>query len=166
VFMADDLLHDDRITLWGLFREAHEGLTRLLAQELHAELGIPSHWLEVLLRVGRTPGQAVRMTDLAERVLFTSGGFTKLADRMVQAGLIQRTPCPDDRRSSLITITEDGHRLIDRALAVHVPGIQRYLIDPLDTEERHQLEHILRKLRGRVSHPDSHTLERQPSHIP
>src|SRR4051812_46047476 len=121
--VADDLLHDDRVTLWGLFFEAYEGIQRRLDRELRAAVSLPDGWLEVLLRIGRTPGQAVPMTQLADMVLFSSGGFTKLADRMERAGLIRRVACPTDRRSLLATLTPEGQVLLDRALAVHVPGI-------------------------------------------
>ena len=150
----DDALQDDRITLWGLFLEVHDALLRRIGRDLHEEVGIPGPWLEVLLRISRTPGQAVRMTQLAEMVLFTSGGFTKLADRMVAAGLIRREPCPGDRRSHLAVLTPDGRRLLDRALAVHLPSLQRHLIDHLDAEQRNQLEAILRSLRARLTGRD------------
>ena len=149
-----ELLHDDRITLWGLFLEVHDALERRLTRELHDEVGIPDPWFEVLLRIGRTPGQAVPMTQLAGMVLFTSGGFTKLADRMVAAGLIRREPCPGDRRSHLAALTPEGCRVLDRALAVHLPGLQRHLIDNLDSEQREQLDAILRSLRARLSARD------------
>src|SRR3954463_2746498 len=98
--MNDDLVLDDRITLWGLFLEVHAGIGRRLDRELRTAVDLPNAWFEVLLRIGRTPGQAVRMTDLANMLLFSSGGFTKLADRMEEAGLIRREPCPDDRRAT------------------------------------------------------------------
>ena len=149
--MNDDLLHDDRITLWGLFLEVHAGIGRRLERELQASIAIPDAWLEVLLRIGRTPGQAVRMTDLANQVLFSSGGFTKLADRMEQAGLIRREPCLDDRRAIFAVLTPEGRRVLDRALAVHLPGLQRYLCDPLDARQRRELEAILRTLRSALA---------------
>ena len=91
------------------------------------------------------------MTDLANQVLFSSGGFTKLADRMEQAGLIRREPCPDDRRAIFAVLTPEGRRVLDRALAVHLPGLQRYLCDPLDAQQRRELEAILRTLRAALS---------------
>ena len=158
--MSDEQLLDDRITLWGLFLEVHAGVSRRLERELQAELELPDAWFEVLLRIGRTPGQAVRMTDLARMVLFSSGGFTKLADRMEQAGLIRREPCPTDRRAIFAVLTPSGRAVLDRALAVHLPGLQRYVCDPIDSEQRHHLETILRTLRaalteaGGVPEPD------------
>ena len=149
--MSDDLVHDDRITLWGLLLEVQAGIGRRLERELRAEIDIPDAWFEVLLRIGRTPRQAVRMTDLANQVLFSSGGFTKLADRMEQAGLIRREPCPDDRRAIFAVLTPEGRQVLDRALAVHLPGLQRYLCDPLDARQRRELEAILRTLRSALA---------------
>jgi DNA-binding MarR family transcriptional regulator len=160
--MNDDRVHDDRITLWGLFLEVHAGIGRRLARELRAAVDIPDAWLEVLLRIGRTPGQAVRMTDLANMVLFSSGGFTKLADRMEQAGLIRREPCPDDRRAIFAVLTPRGREVLDRALAVHLPGLQRYLCDPLDARQRRQLETILRTLRSALATPGDERLHSAP----
>src|SRR5438270_13922620 len=151
--MSDDLLLDDRITLWGLLLEVHAGIGRQLRRELRAEVDLPDSWFEVLLRVGRTPGQAVRMTDLANMVLFSSGGFTKLADRMEQAGLIRREPCPEDRRAVYAVLTEEGRQALDRALTVHLPSLQRYLYDPLDARQRAELERILRTLRDALAAP-------------
>ena len=146
-----DLLHDDRVTLWGLFFEVYEGISRRLERDLRAEVDLPDGWLEVLLRIGRTPGQAVPMTQLAEMVMFSSGGFTKLADRMEQAGLLRREPSPTDRRSHLATLTPAGRAMLDRALAVHVPGIQRHVVDHLTAEQHQQLEAILRALRSGIT---------------
>jgi DNA-binding MarR family transcriptional regulator len=146
--MSDEQLHDDRITLWGLFLEVHAGISRLLVRELQAEIDLPEAWFEVLLRIGRTPEQAVRMTDLANMVLFSSGGFTKLADRMEHAGLIRREPCPSDRRATFAVLTPAGREVLDRALAIHLPGLQRYLCDPLDDRQRQELDAVLRTLRA------------------
>ncbi len=80
-------------------------------------------------------------------VLFSSGGFTKLADRMEAEGLIKRVACPDDRRSSLATITPKGRRILDRGLRVHLPSLDKHLLANLDDTQRVQLEAILRTLR-------------------
>jgi len=145
---VDDLLADDRITLWGLFLESHEAIRRALQAELDAaDLGVPDVYLEVLIRLARTPGNAIPMTRLAEMLLFSSGGFTKLADRMVAAGLIERQECPTDRRSRYAVLTEAGRAALERAMAVHGPGIEAHLLDHLTSAERTQLESILRKLR-------------------
>lgn len=138
---------DDRITLWGLFLEAFHGIEERLWSDLDGAFAYPPPFFEVLLRIARTPGQQVPMTRLADMVLFSSGGFTKLADRMEDAGLIERVACPTDRRSLLATLTPKGRRTLDRALGVHLESLERHVTGRLDAAQRDQLEVILRTLR-------------------
>lgn len=86
----EQLLNDEDVTLFGLFVEAHARIKPLV----NRDIGIPDTWFEVLLRLGRTPGHRMRMTDLADAVSFSSGGFTRLADRIEREGLIRREPDP------------------------------------------------------------------------
>jgi DNA-binding MarR family transcriptional regulator len=144
---GNDLVDDDRITLWGLFLEAHHLIGASLWADLEVAFPYPESWFEVLLRLSRSPGGAQPMTRLAGMVMFSSGGFTKLADRMEAEGLIKRVPCPDDRRSSLATITPKGRRILERGLRTHLPSLDRHLLANLDDEQRDQLERILRVLR-------------------
>jgi DNA-binding MarR family transcriptional regulator len=144
----EELISDERITLWGLLVEAHALITSKLTEELQAATGVPNQWFEVLLRIGRSPGQAVPMTALANMVTFSSGGFTKLADRMEAAGLIKRMPCPGDRRSLLATLTDEGREVLRQGLEVHVPGLERHVLAHLSERDRSQLERILRTLRS------------------
>ncbi|MFD9793155.1 MarR family winged helix-turn-helix transcriptional regulator [Streptomyces sp. NPDC059070] len=141
--MKRQLLDDDDVTLYGLFVEAFSRLKPLL----HQDLGLPETWFEVLLRLGRTPGHALRMSDLAAAVSFSSGGFTRLADRIEEAGLIRREPDPDDRRAAFAVLTEDGEKALDRALSSHVAGLRTYFTGRLSPDDRHTLERVLRTLR-------------------
>lgn len=141
--MDAQLLHDDDVTLYGLFVEAFTRLRPLV----HRDLGVPDTWFEVLLRLGRTPGNRLRMTDLAEAVSFSSGGFTRLADRMAKEGLIRRDPDPEDRRASLAALTDKGAEALDRALTAHVCQLRSHVTAPLSAEDRRHLERILRTLR-------------------
>lgn len=141
--MNKRLLTDDDVTLYGLFVEAFARLKPLV----HRDLGVPDTWFEVLLRLGRTPGHRLRMTDLAEAVAFSSGGFTRLADRMAKEGLIRRDPDPDDRRAALAVLTEKGGEALDRALTAHVAHLRSHVTGQLSTDDRHHLERILRTLR-------------------
>ncbi len=144
---GDDLVDDERITLWGLFLEAHHMINTALWADLEVAFPYPEAWFEVLLRLSRSPGGAQPMTRLAHMVMFSSGGFTKLADRMEAEGLIKRVACPDDRRSSLATITPKGRRILDRGLRSHLPSLDRHFLANLDETQRVQLEAILRTLR-------------------
>ncbi|MFM9590335.1 MarR family winged helix-turn-helix transcriptional regulator [Streptomyces scabiei] len=141
--MNEDVLNDDDVALYGLFVEAFTRLKPLV----HSGLGMPETWFEVLLRLGRTPGHRLRMTDLAEAVSFSSGGFTRLADRMAKEGLIRRDPDPHDRRAALAVLTDEGAAALDRAMATHVSHLRTHVSGLLSAEDRRHLERTLRTLR-------------------
>jgi DNA-binding MarR family transcriptional regulator len=154
---ADDAslqpLHDPLITTWGLVVEGEARVGQLLAHDLESEFELPVKWFEVLLRLGRTPGQAQPLTELATSVSFSSSGFTRLADRMEAAGLVARRPSPSDRRVTLAVLTEAGARLLDRAAALHVASLQRHVAAHLTAEQLDQLGRIMRTLRDAATRP-------------
>ena len=108
---------DDRelVTWWGLVVEAYARTTPLLQVGPVAGVDIPGPWFEVLLRLLRTPGRQLPMTQLAHDVALSSGGFTKLADRMVRADLIERQVSVEDRRVVFAVLTEQGVRVGEEA---------------------------------------------------
>ena len=145
---ADRIPEDPRITAFGLFVEASGLLNRLLSKEMESRCDIPITWFEVLLRLGRTPGHRMRMVELAAQISFTDGGVSRLADRMERAGLIGRELDRTDRRGTLAVLTPAGAELLDRAVAVHLDGVQRRVFDHLSDRDVAALERIMRKLRA------------------
>ncbi|WP_416968110.1 MarR family winged helix-turn-helix transcriptional regulator [Streptomyces sp. 4F14] len=143
VQVDEELLNADDVTLYGLFVEAFTRLKPLV----HRDLGVPDTWFEVLLRLGRTPGHRLRMTDLAQAVSFSSGGFTRLADRIEAEGLIRREPDPADRRAAYAVLTDTGRLALDHAMTVHVAHLRTHVTAPLSAEDRGHLERVLRTLR-------------------
>ncbi|HUZ09346.1 MAG TPA: MarR family winged helix-turn-helix transcriptional regulator [Acidimicrobiales bacterium] len=139
---------DDRITLMGLLVEAHAHLTRLLGVELEQACGIPLTWFDVLIRLARSPDEHLTMTQLAGEVSLTSGGITRLVDRITEAGYVERQNCPSDRRSMYVALTPSGWSKLHEAIAVHLDGLDRHLIDPLNVADQDALNVALRKLRG------------------
>ncbi len=140
------IVDDERITTFGRLVEAHARLTNVLDNELREALGLPLRWYGLLLHVGRSPRGVRPMKELIEATAFTSGGVTRLVDRIERAGLVQRLPCPTDRRVQYVGLTEAGQEMLQRATAVHLRGIQEHLIDALDPGEVAQLNAILPKL--------------------
>jgi DNA-binding MarR family transcriptional regulator len=140
------LIDDERITSFGRLVEAYGTLTHLLGREMEAEIGLPLLWYGVLLLVGRSPYGVRPIGELVNATAFTSGGVTRLVDRMAAAGLVERRPCPSDRRVQYVALTEKGRELLERATKVHLRGIQEHMIDKLAPPERAQLEAALAKL--------------------
>lgn len=138
---------------FGLFLEVHAQLTRELGRDLERETGIPLTWYEVLIRLQRGPADGIRLSRLAESLVLSTSGATRLVDRMESAGLIERASCPTDRRGALAVLTDAGRHALERATPVHLAGISARLADRLDREELEQLTDILRKLRGTGTAP-------------
>ena len=143
----DDLLDDPRITAVGMLVEAHAAVSSRAERLLHATFGFPLPWFEVLLRLGRTPGHALRMSELAAQVSFSASGLTRLVDRMSAAGLVRRDACPEDRRGALCVLTDEGEARLRAALPVHLDLVQSMVVDVLSPEELDTLTALLRRIR-------------------
>jgi DNA-binding MarR family transcriptional regulator len=139
-------MDDERIQLMGLIVRTHRSLTDALGRELEQTVGIPLVFFDVLIHVGAAPDNRLTMSRLSNEVALTTGGVTRLVDRMVDAGLVARQNCPSDRRSVHVVLTPEGQATLERAVAAHVDGIDRHLMAHLDDQERASLEAVLTKL--------------------
>lgn len=141
-------IDDDRITAFGLLHEAHRRISQTLDRSLRERVGIGDVPFEVVLRIGRSPEGRLMMSELATQLGLTSGGVTRLVDRVTEAGYVERTACPSDRRVQWVVLTPAGRELLERALAVHLDDLQRELVDRLTPEELEALTSALDKLRA------------------
>ena len=139
-------IDDERITTFGRLVEAYAKLTHVLGREMEEAVGLPLLWYGVLLHVARSPHGVRPMGELVSATAFTNGGVTRLVDRMERAGLVERRPCPSDRRVQWIGLTDAGRDALQRATEVHLRGIQDHLIDPLEGEDVAELDRILARL--------------------
>jgi DNA-binding MarR family transcriptional regulator len=148
----DDPIHDERLTTAGLFFETHSGLVAALEREFaHDVPGVSIHDFEVLLRLARSPGQRLRMSDLAAQVAMSPSGLTRAVDRLETTGLVERASCPSDRRGSYAVLTEAGRTLVDRAIPVHLEHLDDCFTGLLDDDELRRFTATLRKLRDHVN---------------
>jgi DNA-binding MarR family transcriptional regulator len=125
-------------------RLAREIESRL--ERVYAEQGLEPGWHDVLATLRRSgPPFRMRPTDLTEALMLTSSGTTKRLDRLEKAGLIMRSPDPEDRRGTLITLTAAGRRLIDKVTEAHLAN-ERNILSALSESDRRRLADLLRKL--------------------
>lgn len=122
--MSNDLADDPRITAIGLFSEAYTSLTGRLAGQI-AEHGLALIEFEVLIRLSRSPEGQLRMTDLSTQTSLTTSGVTRVVDRLERDGLVRRTACPSDRRSSYTVITQAGRERLTGILPGHLDLIDQ-----------------------------------------
>jgi DNA-binding MarR family transcriptional regulator len=132
--------------VWRSFLRAHASIASRLERDLIADHGLPLAWYDVLLQLAEAPGQRMRMTDLADRVLLSRSGLTRLVDRLVAEGLVERAACPSDARGTYTVITAGGLRRLREAAPTHLRGIGEYVAGPLSEQELETLGGLLRKL--------------------
>jgi DNA-binding MarR family transcriptional regulator len=130
------------VRLAWLFQQAFERDK----QQAFAEHGLKESDFGVLSPLRRA-GEPFELTptELARHRMITSGGMTAALDRLEGKGLIVRVPNPDDRRGSLVRLTEAGREVIDASMVLHAE-VEHKLVAPLDDQDRADLQRILRKL--------------------
>jgi MarR family transcriptional regulator, 2-MHQ and catechol-resistance regulon repressor len=146
-----DGLQDDRITLVGLLTESYTALRTELDRGLERDADLPLSWFELLIRLARSPGHRLRMSDLAAQTSLTPSGLTRAVDRLEAAGLVERLPCPSDRRGAFASLTPRGLERIRSAVGPHLEHVERYFTGVLAPDERRQLAALLRKVRDHVN---------------
>jgi MarR family 2-MHQ and catechol resistance regulon transcriptional repressor len=144
-----NMLEDSRITAIGLFVEAYAGLTALLSAQI-AEHGLGMVDFEVLMRLARSEGGELRMTDLSAQTGLSTSGVTRVVDRLERDELAGRRACPTDRRGSFTVITDKGREKILTVLPDHLALIDKWFIKPLGPEQMQQMLDSLRVIRDGV----------------
>jgi DNA-binding MarR family transcriptional regulator len=129
------LLAPHELDAWRGFLRAHTAVTRELDAELVAEHGLALSSYEVLLLLAEAPSGRMRMSELAERVLLSRSGLTRLADRLARDGLIERKPCSEDARGWFAALTPEGRELFERARKTHLDGVRRLFVAAFSDEE-------------------------------
>ncbi len=137
---------DEKVMLFGLLFETNARLSRSLGAQLEESCGLPLPWFDVLLQIRRTPEGRLKMSQIADATVHSSGGTTRLIDRIEAVGYVQRMNCPNDRRAIHVAITAAGNAKLDEALEAHLEHLQRQMADRLNESERATLAALLSKL--------------------
>lgn len=125
---------------------AHSSLTRELDAELRSQHDLPLSSYEVLLFLGTAPGGAMRMSELADGVLLSRSGLTRLVDRLERAGLVERHECEEDARGLLASITDAGRDLFAEARKTHLAGVRRLFLDRFSEAEQRTLGDLFERI--------------------
>ena len=103
-----DTSDEEIVTWWGLVIEGYHVTQERVMSEIGERFALTPGAFDILLRLVRSPDQRMPMTRLAREAALSSGGFTKIADRLAAAGLIRREPCATDRRVTYAVLTDHG----------------------------------------------------------
>jgi len=137
---------DTRIRDFGVLLSAAARLERLLGRAIEREYGITHVMFEVLLRLAAAAEHRLPIRDIATNLTLTSGGMTRLVDRMVVAGLVKRVPSTGDRRMALVMMTDQGAAVLRGAAGRHADNLDRDFVGALTAEEYRDMMISLRRL--------------------
>jgi DNA-binding MarR family transcriptional regulator len=135
-------LTERELRAWRGMLRVHASLTKALDAHLEAEHGLPLSSYEVLLFLGEAPGQRMRMSELAESILLSRSGLTRLVDRLERDGLLCRQTCSQDARGSFAKLTPAGGEKLAAARATHLDGVRALFLAHLDEHEKDLLGEV------------------------
>ena len=133
------LLDAEELGAWRGLLRAHSALTKALDAELVRAHGLPLSSYEVLLFLADSPDGQMRMSELADGVLLSRSGLTRLVDRMQREDLLRRERCEDDARGWFAAITPKGRELFIRARKTHLDGVRERFLSHFTREELRSL---------------------------
>jgi DNA-binding MarR family transcriptional regulator len=125
---ADDLAV---LQHWRVLQSGFRRLTTLLLTDVEAKVGVAPSSLQVLCLLLEAPQRAAPMYQLAQTLGFSTAGATKVADRLTEAGLIERRTCPSDRRMVYATLTERGLEVATAGASALAEALAKRVIEPL-----------------------------------
>ena len=164
--MQGELFHDEqslsspspeRLRAWRLYFESALALIDVLDGELERDAGLPMRWYDVLVQLEDAP-DGLRMNELAERILYSKSGFTRVVDKMEAAGLVRRVRPEHDRRSVFVLLTDQGRETMQRARHHHRHGIEEHF-------SRHLADTDIRALTRALEKISSHARPLRPGRI-
>ncbi|AMM20676.1 MarR family transcriptional regulator [Frondihabitans sp. PAMC 28766] len=147
-------LSDDERTAWVRFAAVLELLPGVLDQQLERDEALTHFEYFVLAMLSEAPARTLRMTGLAARTNATLPRLSRVASRLEARGLVERSPCAEDRRATNATLTEGGWQRVVHAAPGHVENVRRSVIDALTPQQVAQLSEISAALLTRLD-PDS-----------
>ena len=120
---------------WRAFVRASAKVTRLLETELQSEHDLSLAGYAVLVMLSEAPARSRRMSELADELALTRSAVTRLVDKLVRAGLVERATCPSDARGSFAHLTDAGLAALRDAYPTHLAGVRRHVFDRLTDEQ-------------------------------
>jgi DNA-binding MarR family transcriptional regulator len=130
---------------WRTFLQTHARVTRRLEADLIARNDLPLAEFDVLFQLASADGSRLRMAELADRVLLSRAGITRLVDRLVADGLVGRVRCESDARGFYAVLTDHGKARLDDATPGHLESIRRTFLEHFDRSELELLAGLLER---------------------
>jgi DNA-binding MarR family transcriptional regulator len=146
--LSSQVIHQRGIELeaWIRFLRAHAAVTRQFNSELLEKHGLTLNDFDVLAQLARGPEHGLKRSELADRVLLTASGITRLLEGLERAGYVRRGECASDARVTYAVLTDEGRRKFRAASRTHLGSVQALLSERFAAQEIEQLAELLGRL--------------------
>jgi DNA-binding MarR family transcriptional regulator len=149
------MLSRTELDVWRSFLRAHAHLTRVLENELLAAQRLSLASYDVLVQLAEAPGRRLRMTELADAVLLSRSGVTRLVDRLEKGGLVARGRVDSDGRGVVAVLTQSGYERLKAATGTHLSGVARHFAEPLTVADLAAFGRTCERLAGGAGNDDA-----------
>jgi DNA-binding MarR family transcriptional regulator len=146
--------HNEAVELWGRVINGFQVTNRRIHEAIQSRFSLTEVEAQLLLILHRQPEQRAPMAKLARATSFSTGGFTKLADKLARRGLVNRAPCAEDRRVTFLEFTEEGRKVADELSRTTARTNQDVFIDVLGPEKARLLAQAMTELFRANADPD------------
>ena len=130
-----EALAAQELRAWRGLLQVHSAVTQALDAQMRTEHGLSLSSYEVLMFLADAPDRRLRMADIADRALLSRSGLTRLVDRLVETGLVERRTCSDDGRGAFAQLTPAGLEQVRAARRTHLEGVRRFFLDHLADDD-------------------------------
>jgi DNA-binding MarR family transcriptional regulator len=137
---------DWRVGSWRSFLRAHATVVRELERDLDNDAALPLAWYDVLLTLAQAPERKLRMAQLADRVLLSRSGLTRLVDRLEREELVRRERSATDARGTYTVLTTAGLHRLRGAVPAHLASVQRHWLSHFDDDELRLLGQLMARI--------------------
>jgi DNA-binding MarR family transcriptional regulator len=141
-------LDDSEMAAWHALIRAHSRVVRRLEAELDAEQGLSLPGYEVLAHLSEAPERRLRMSELAIHAVLSPSGLTRLVDKLVREGSVERQRCSGDARVVYAVLTPAGMTRLEAAYPTHLRGVREHYLDRLSREQMNAVADALGDIAG------------------
>lgn len=160
-------LDADQLAAYFTITEVGSLLQQAVAQQLRDTGDLSVIQFQILAGLGTDPhGGVQRMTDIADRIVYSRSGFSYQAGQLEQRGLIERRPAPDDERSTLVRLTDAGRELLGKVMPGHVALLKQLVFDVMPASGVTALQETLGPVRDRLRQAPPRSARPRPRREP
>ena len=143
-------LDAEQLAAYFALQEVSSLLQHAIEQQLRVDGGLSNPQFQILARLSASPTGHLRMTDLADSLVYSRSGLTYQAAQLEKAGLVTRTPAADDERSITVALTAEGRARLNLVMPGHVEVVQRLLMSALNRSDIATITEVLGRVRDRM----------------